>query len=142
LIDADNIKYVVKNKGNFTEHDRVKNRDLIINKIKKFYKKDYIVIASFISPFKKDREYAKTFFKKNFYEIYVNAPIEVCKKRDPKGLYKKAENGELKNFIGVHINYEVPDSPDLVINSADASIEDCAAKIMKFIVEKILTGEK
>ena len=91
-----------------------------------------IVLASFISPFLKDREFIRhSIGTKRFIEIYVNTPIDVCEYRDPKGLYKKARNGEVKNFTGIDSHYEAPKDPDISINTANCSTKLITENLIK-----------
>ncbi|MBK8396244.1 MAG: adenylyl-sulfate kinase, partial [Leptospiraceae bacterium] len=84
----------------------------------------------FISPFKKDRQLVRELFSDDeFKEIYISTPIEVCETRDPKGLYKKARSGELKNFTGIDSKYEPPDNPDIVIDTSKLSIDEGISEI-------------
>jgi len=95
------------------------------------------VLACFVSPYRKDREYIKQIIgKKDFVEIYVKCPVEVCEKRDPKGFYKKAKAGIIKGYTGVDAPYEEPESPDLIIESDKLSPEESAEKVYKFLIEK------
>ena len=93
-----------------------------------------IVIAAFISPFRADRESVRKMVPAGrFIEVYVNAPIEVCEKRDVKGLYKKARSGELKNFTGVDSPYEAPEAPEIRIDTTSLSAEQAAEQIFAWL---------
>ena len=94
-----------------------------------------VVIASFISPFAKSREFVKNQCK-NFVEIYVSASLEECEKRDVKGLYKKARNGEITDFTGIESPYEIPKNPELVIDTEKLSIEQSTQKVLNYINER------
>ena len=95
---------------------------------------DYFVIVALISPFEATRKLAKeTIGGESFIEIYVNTPLEVCEERDTKGLYKKARAGLIKDMTGIDSNYEVPDNPDITIDTSKQIIEECVLKILKFI---------
>ena len=93
------------------------------------WKVDFILVP-IISPFISSRENAIKAFGQNFIEIYVNCPYDECKKRDVKGLYKKAESGELQNFIGLHVPYETPPNPEIEIDSLNENIESSCNKIL------------
>ena len=96
-----------------------------------------IVLVSFISPFRSERDMAREMVGADeFYEVYVNTPLEICEKRDPKGLYKKARAGELKNFTGIDSTYEEPESPEIVVNAAEASAEELAEQIVQQILKE------
>ena len=97
-----------------------------------------LVIASFISPFKEDREKAKTIIgEKNFIEIFVDCPLEVCEQRDTKGLYSKAIKGEIKEFTGISSPYERPENPYLTIQSGTMSAKEGVDYIFKNIEQKL-----
>jgi len=94
-----------------------------------------IVLISFISPFKSERDMARELLEAGeFYEIYVNTPLEVCEARDPKGLYKKARTGQLKNFTGIDSAYEVPEHPEITVNAGELQPEELAEEIVKVVL--------
>ena len=107
-----------------------------LERLQKFlYDAGVIVLASFISPFASDRARVKELFPDGeFIEIYVNASIDEVKKRDPKGLYKKAEEGQIPNFTGVNSPYEVPENPSIEIKTKDCAPEEAASKIIYYLV--------
>ena len=88
-----------------------------------------IVVASFVSPYKESRDFAREHCKE-FYEIYLNTSLEACETRDVKGMYKKAREGVIKSFTGVDDVYEVPENPDIMINTEDREISDCLGEII------------
>jgi bifunctional enzyme CysN/CysC len=91
-----------------------------------------IVLTAFISPFRSERRLARELMEEGeFVEIFIDTPLDVCEQRDPKGLYKKARKGELKNFTGVDSAYEPPENPEIVVNGASASAEDLAERIVR-----------
>ena len=97
-----------------------------------------VVLAAFVSPYKKDRDNIKNIVKDvNFVEIYINTSIEECERRDVKGLYKKARAGEIKNMTGISSPYESPTSPDIEIKTENESINDAVKKIIDFIKPKL-----
>ena len=96
-------------------------------------------MTSFISPYRKDRDAVRALHeagKLPFIEVHVNTPIETCEQRDPKGLYKKARAGQLKNFTGIDDPYEAPSSPELVIDATSVTPQDGAVQIMEYLVKK------
>ena len=99
-----------------------------------------ITLVSFISPFKSERQMAKDLLSSDeFFEIFVSTSLEECEKRDPKGLYKKARAGELKNFTGIDSSYEEPENPDLVLDTNSTNAEELADQIINFLqVNKII----
>ncbi|HUP92429.1 MAG TPA: adenylyl-sulfate kinase, partial [Solimonas sp.] len=93
-----------------------------------------IALTAFISPFRADRELVRKLVKPGeFLEVYVKAPLAVCESRDPKGLYKKARAGVIKNFTGIDSPYEAPESPELTIDTGELSIADASRKLMEFL---------
>ena len=99
-----------------------------------------IAIVSLISPFTADRNAARALARHPFFEVYVNAPLATCEERDPKGLYRRARNGELRSFTGIDSPYEAPASPDLEICTDRVSIDDAAAELARFIDERTRRG--
>jgi len=91
------------------------------------------VIAAFISPYIADRDLARTAAKGNFHEVYVQADLEVCESRDPKGLYVKARKGEIPDFTGISAPYEEPKSPELTVETGDRTVEDCVADLVGYV---------
>jgi adenylylsulfate kinase len=138
LLDGDNVRSGLNNNLGFTEQDRSENIRRIGEVAKLFVDSGVIVLTAFISPFEADRRMVRDLVKKGeFLEIYVNCPIEVCEERDVKGLYKKARNGEIKDFTGINSPFEEPRQPEITIRSDNESIEDAANRIIKFITPKI-----
>ena len=97
-----------------------------------------VVLAAFVSPYKKDRENIRTIVKDvNFVEIYINTSLEECERRDVKGLYKKARLGEIKNMTGISAPYEAPETPDLEIKTENENIDASIKRIVDFIKPKL-----
>lgn len=135
LLDGDNIRSGLSQDLGFTDGDRIENMRRIGEVAKLMLDAGLVVVSAFISPFRKDREMiSKMVGKQNFLEIYVNCPLEVCEKRDVKGLYKMAREGQIKNFTGIDSPYEAPEKPFLDISSVDLNIEAA----LDGIVEKVL----
>lgn len=133
LLDGDNIRMGLNKNLGFTEADRIENIRRIAEVAKLMNDAGLIVLTAFISPYEKDRENAKQIIGNDFLEVYVSTSIEVCEKRDVKGLYRKARNGEIPNFTGITSPYEVPESPDLIIDTEKLSLEEA----MNLIIEKL-----
>ena len=124
-LDGDNIRSGLNSDLGFSDEDRDENIRRISEVASLFKDAGVITLVSFISPFKKMREFARNNIgKDSFFEIYVKADFETCKKRDPKGLYKKAKNGEIDDFTGIGSDYEEPDNPNLIIDTSKLSIEE------------------
>ena len=119
LLDGDNIRHGLNKDLGFTDADRVENIRRIAEVTKLFVEAGLIVLVSFISPFRSERDMARNLLDNNeFIEIFVDTPLELCEARDPKGLYKKARSGEILNFTGLGSPYEAPLDPEIRIRTA------------------------
>ena len=137
VLDGDNIRRGINRNLGFSPEDRSENNRRIGEISKLFIDAGCIVLAAFVSPYKKDREGIKqTVGSDNFFEIFVNTDLAECERRDTKGLYKKARAGEIKNMTGISAPYEIPEKPDIEITS-DLSIEESVALILDCIKEKL-----
>jgi len=131
LLDGDNIRHGLCRDLGFTEADRIENIRRICEVARLMVDAGLVVLVSFISPYRSEREFARTRFEMGeFYEIFVDAPLELCEQRDPKGLYAKARSGELLNFTGIDSDYEPPVSPDLRLQTAIETPEQCVEEIL------------
>ncbi|MEZ4958102.1 MAG: adenylyl-sulfate kinase [Saprospiraceae bacterium] len=139
VLDGDNIRSGINNNLGFSMEDRDENIRRIAEIAKLFVDTGIITICSFISPTVEIRAFAKEIIgNDDFLEIYINTPLEVCEKRDVKGLYKKARTGALKNFTGIDSPYEPPIAPDLEIKTIENSIEESTDILLDFISQKML----
>ena len=131
LLDGDNVRRGLSRDLGFTEADRVENVRRVAEVARLMVDAGLVVIVSFISPFRAEREMARSLFAKGeFVEVFVDAPIAVCEERDPKGLYAKARRGELPNFTGIDSPYEAPGSPEVRLDSARLDPQACAQQII------------
>ena len=138
VLDGDNIRRGLNTDLDFTPEGRKENLRRIAEAAKLFIDAGVVTLAAFISPLQKDREKIKQIAgKENFIEIYVKASVEACEKRDVKGLYQKARNGEIKNFTGISAPYEEPENPDVVVNSEKETIAESIQIIMDQIKTKL-----
>lgn len=136
LLDGDNIRHGLNRDLGFSSDDRIENIRRVGEVGKLFVDAGLITLASFISPFKSDRMIVRELFDPDeFLEVFVSAPLSVCEERDPKGLYKKARQGQIPNFTGVDSPYEAPDHPEVVLNTADSTPEQCADAVIGYIVK-------
>ena len=135
LLDGDNIRHGLCSDLGFSVEDRHENLRRIRETANLFYNNAVITIVSFISPFKQDRELARNLIGKDFIEIFVNCNIETCEQRDPKGLYKKVRNGEIKEFTGINQAYEKPESSEILINSDKMTVQETVDRIINYLVE-------
>ncbi len=131
LLDGDNVRHGLNRDLGFTEVDRVENIRRVAEVAKLMVDAGLVVIVSFISPYRAERRMARSLFAPGeFVEVFVDAPLEVCEKRDPKGLYAKARRGELKNFTGFDSKYEVPQSPEVRLATDRLEAKDSVERIM------------
>ena len=138
ILDGDNVRSGINNNLGFTEEDRIENIRRIAEVNKLFLQNGIVTINSFVSPTKDIRDLAKTIIgEQDFYEVYINASFDECAKRDVKGLYKKALNGEIKNFTGLDAPFEAPEDAVLEIRTAEQSIEESVETIYNFFIKKI-----
>ena len=134
ILDGDNIRHGLNKDLGFTDKDRVENIRRVAEVAKLMCDAGLIVITAFISPFRLEREMARSLFEKNdFKEIYISTPLKVAEKRDPKGLYKKARQGKIPNFTGIDSIYEKPINPDLEIDTSKVSLSKAVKKILNII---------
>lgn len=137
ILDGDNIRMGLNKNLGFSAEDRTENIRRIGEVAKLFADAGVIALTAFISPFKADRDQVRALFKNGeFHEIYVNASLETCEKRDPKGLYKKARAGEMKNFTGIDSPYEAPENPELVLDANNRSIDELADDVIAYLASK------
>ncbi len=134
ILDGDNIRHGLNKDLGFTDKDRVENIRRVAEVAKLMCDAGLIVITAFISPFRLEREMARSLFEKNdFKEIYISTPLKVAEKRDPKGLYKKARQGKIPNFTGIDSIYEKPTNPELEIDTSKVSLSEAVKKISSII---------
>ncbi|MEQ1440405.1 adenylyl-sulfate kinase [Fontimonas sp. SYSU GA230001] len=137
LLDGDNIRHGLNKDLGFSDAERVENIRRIGEVAKLFADAGLIALTAFISPFRADRDLVRKIMPEGeFFEVYVHAPLDVCESRDPKGLYKKARAGQIKNFTGIDSPYEAPEHPDLTINTGELSIEQSVHTLLAFLKEK------
>ena len=136
-LDGDNVRHGLNNDLGFTDADRVENIRRVAEVAKLMVDAGLIVITAFISPFISERKYARQIVADNeFIEVFVDAPIEVCEARDPKGLYKKARSGQLKNFTGIDSEYQKPPNPEIVLESSKKPPEELADYVLEYLISK------
>ena len=138
-LDGDNIRKGINNDLTFAPEDRTENIRRIAEISGLMVDAGTVVLAAFVSPYKKDRITIKNVVKDvNFVEIFINTSVEECERRDVKGLYKKARAGEIKNMTGISSPYEAPENPDIEIKTEEVTVEEAVAKIMKYIEGKLV----
>jgi bifunctional enzyme CysN/CysC len=141
LLDGDNLRHGLNKDLGFTPADRVENIRRAGEVAKLMVDAGIVVIAAFISPFSAERRMVRNLLEPGeFVEVFVDAPLEVVERRDPKGLYAKARRGELKNFTGIDSPYEVPDAPEIHLDTASLSIEEAEARLFNQLSALVLLG--
>ncbi|WP_226665790.1 adenylyl-sulfate kinase [Metabacillus litoralis] len=142
VLDGDNIRHGLNNDLGFTDEDRKENIRRIGEVSKLFVDSGQIVLTAFISPFREDRQQVKDILSENeFFEVYVKCSLDECEVRDPKGLYKKARNNEIKHFTGIDSPYEEPENPTIIVDTESQSVEDSVKSIVDFLVNKGLINK-
>ena len=138
MLDGDNVRHGLNRDLGFTESDRVENIRRITEVARLFVDAGLVVMVSFISPYRAEREFARSRFESGeFVEVFVDTPLAECERRDPKGLYAKARRGELVNFTGIDSAYEPPESPEIHLDTTRHSLEDCVDRIISFLDEQL-----
>ena len=141
LLDGDNVRHGLNRDLGFTDQDRVENIRRVAEVGKLMVDAGLIVLASFISPFRSERDMARELVEQGeFIEIFVDTPLEICEARDPKGLYEKARAGQLKNFTGIDSDYEVPEQPELVLRSGEQDPDALAEMIIAYLNDNGMLG--
>jgi len=136
VLDGDNIRHGLNSNLGFSPEDRVENIRRVAEVARLIADAGLIAVTAFISPYRIDRRRAREIALEggvDFVEIYINAPMEVCEQRDPKGLYKKARSGEIKEFTGVSAPYEPPEAPELTLHTDRETLEESVARVVEFL---------
>jgi adenylylsulfate kinase len=137
LLDGDNVRHGLCGDLGFSDKDRVENIRRISEVAKLFVDSGLIVLTAFISPFRADRDFCRNLLDENeFIEVFVDVPLEVCEQRDPKGLYKKARQGDIANFTGIHSTYESPIQPEIHLQHSDQSPEQLTEALYAELLAK------
>ena len=141
VLDGDNIRHGLNRDLGFTDADRIENIRRVAEVARLMVDAGLLVIVSFISPFRNERKAARNLMGEGeFLEVFVDAPLDVCEARDPKGLYKKARLQQLMNFTGIGSPYEAPENPDAHLDTARLSVEEAVDKVLSLLEAKGLTG--
>jgi len=131
VLDGDNIRHGLNKDLRFSKEDRDENIRRIREVVKLFYDAGLFVLVGFISPHQKARDDARELVGEDFFEIFINCPLEECEKRDVKGMYKKARAGEIDEFTGISAPYEKPENPEMIIETHQNTIKECVNQIIK-----------
>ena len=137
MLDGDNVRHGLCGDLEFSDRDRSENIRRVGETAKLFFEQGNIVACTFISPFREDRDFVRGILPKaSFLEVHIKCDIEVCKRRDPKGLYKKALAGEIKDFTGISSPYEEPENPEIVVETDIDHLDSVLAKIMTYLKDQ------
>ena len=136
VLDGDNVRHGLNSNLGFSPEDRVENIRRVAEVAKLLADAGVIAVTAFISPYRQDRRRAREIVLEggcDFYEIFVDAPLEVCEQRDPKGLYRKARAGEIREFTGVSAPYEAPADPELTVRTDRESLPESVVRVLEFL---------
>lgn len=139
LLDGDNVRLGLNEDLSFSERDREENIRRVAQVAKLFADAGLIVIVAFISPFRRDRERARSLFSPSeFVEVFVDCPLSECMRRDPKGLYQKASAGLIPEFTGISSPYEPPENPEITVHTDRQSPAECAAMVVSHVSRLVI----
>jgi adenylylsulfate kinase len=138
VLDGDNIRHGLNKDLGFSDEDRQENIRRIGEVAKLFVEQGTVVITAFISPFKEDRQLVRELVGDGeFHEVYVKCDLDVCEQRDPKGLYKKARSGEIRQFTGIDSPYEAPENPELVLHTDENDLDTCKNELYSYLTKEV-----
>lgn len=137
VLDGDNVRHGLCSDLGFSDKDRIENIRRVGEIAKLMTEAGIITLTAFISPFKSDRNAARSLVPHgDFLEIYCDCSLEVCEQRDVKGLYKKARAGKIPHFTGIDSPYEAPENPELTVDTQNLSLDECVQQVMQLLVER------
>jgi adenylyl-sulfate kinase len=141
VLDGDNVRHGLNSDLGFAAEDRVENIRRIGEVARLFSDAGALVVSAFISPYRQDRDRIRGLVPEGeFVEVFVDTPLEVCEARDPKGLYKKARAGEIKNFTGLDAPYEPPEQPEVHLKTATLSVDEAAEQVIRYLETNAILG--
>ena len=142
VLDGDNVRHGLNSDLGFAPEDRVENIRRIGEVARLFADAGGLVLSAFISPYRADRDRVRGLMGPGeFVEVFVDTPLEICEARDPKGLYKKARAGEISNFTGLDAPYEVPENPEVHLETANISVDEAAAQVIRYLDGQNILGK-
>jgi adenylylsulfate kinase len=133
VIDGDNVRHGLCADLNFSDADRVENIRRVGEVAKLFVQAGVLTLTAFISPFRADRAQVRKILGDDFIEVHCDTPLDVCERRDVKGLYKKARAGEIADFTGISSPYEVPENPEIRVNTGMDDLDSCVAQVLNYL---------
>ncbi|WP_102344821.1 adenylyl-sulfate kinase [Bacillus sp. Marseille-P3661] len=135
ILDGDNVRHGLNNNLGFSHEDRTENIRRIGEVSKLFVDAGVMTLTAFISPYRADRRMVRSLMQEGeFIEVYVKCALEECEKRDPKGLYKKARNGEIRGFTGIDAPYEVPRNPEIIVETDTQTLKQSVDQVLEYLV--------
>jgi bifunctional enzyme CysN/CysC len=137
VLDGDNVRNGLNADLGFSPEDRAENIRRVSEVAALFASAGVVCITAFISPYRADRERARTAAGDDFHEFYIKADLETCEKRDPKGLYAKARAGQIPQFTGISAPYEAPEAPELVIDTSEHDVEACVDRLVGYVIDQL-----
>ena len=136
VLDGDNVRHGLNKDLGFSPEDRKENIRRIGEVSKLFIDAGLIIMTAFISPYREDRNNIRKLLKEGeFIEVFIKCPLQECERRDPKGIYKRAKAGEIKEFTGISAPYEEPENPEIILKTDTMSIEECTKMLFNYLVE-------
>ena len=142
VLDGDNVRHGLTKDLGFAPKDRIENIRRVAEMAKLFSIAGIVNLTAFISPYHSDRRMARELQPDRFVEVYCLASLEVCESRDPKGIYKKARAGKIEHFTGIDDPYDVPEKPEIIIPTGEASVEECARIVLDWLVTHRIIPEQ
>ena len=142
VLDGDNVRHGLNKNLGFSPEDRTENIRRIGEVSKLFNDAGVIVLTAFISPYRADRDAVREILPEGeFVEVLVDCPLDECERRDVKGLYQKARAGEIPEFTGISAPYEPPEKPEIVLKTAESSVDECVAQVLDYLSKKGILGD-
>ncbi len=139
VLDGDNVRHGLCSDLGFSPKDRTENIRRIGEMVKLFTEAGIIAMTAFISPYKRDREWVRSLIgKEKFIEVYCDCSLEICEKRDEKGLYARAKRGEIQEFTGISAPYETPENPELHFKTGEMTLGECVDTVIKYLLDRKL----
>jgi adenylylsulfate kinase len=143
VLDGDNIRHALNKDLGFKPEDRKENIRRIGEVAKLLVDAGLVAITAFISPYREDRRQSRKLLRSDeFIEVYLKCNLEECERRDPKGVYKKARAGEIKDFTGISAPYEEPEKPEITLDTARYSVDECTEKLLDYLIQNGYIEEK
>jgi adenylylsulfate kinase len=137
LLDGDNVRHGLCKDLGFSDEDRIENIRRVGETAKLMVDAGLLVLTAFISPFRVERDMVRNLVNDGeFIEVFIDTPLDVCESRDPKGLYKKARAGEIKHFTGIDSSYEVPNNPEITLDTSKNTLDQSVAQLVTYLKQK------